>query len=159
VQFTDGVRWVPESQLEEVRDLRLSPLDMLETRKLGRPVDLRRTLTHVKLSGRLADVIYSMEATNTDFYAYQFKPVVKVLESPSNSILIADEVGLGKTIEAGLIWTELRSRFDMRRLLVLCPAALREKWRRELSANYETRRRRPTSWGSCARMCRSTRSS
>lgn len=134
VQFADGLRWVPESQLEHVRDLRLSPLDMLGTKKLGRPVDLRRTLTHVKLSGRLADVIYSMEATNTDFYAYQFKPVLKVLESPSNRILIADEVGLGKTIEAGLIWTELRSRFDMRRLLVLCPASLREKWQRELSA-------------------------
>ena len=74
-----------------------------------------------------------MEATNTDFYAYQFKPVVKILESPSNALLIADEVGLGKTIEAGLIWTELRSRFDMRRLLVLCPAALREKWCQELS--------------------------
>ena len=121
VQFADVMRWVPESQLEYVQDYRLSPLDMLETKKLGRPEDLRRTLTHVKLSGRLADVIYSMEATNTDFYAYQFKPVVKVLESPSNGILIADEVGLGKTIEAGLIWTELRSRFDMRRLLVLCP--------------------------------------
>lgn len=133
IQFADGVRWVPESQLEHIRGNRLSPLDMLEAKKLGRPVDLRRTLTHVKLSGRLADVIYSMEATNTDFYAYQFKPVVKILESPSNGILIADEVGLGKTIEAGLIWTELKSRFDMHRLLVLCPAALREKWRRELS--------------------------
>jgi superfamily II DNA or RNA helicase len=134
VQFADGVRWVPEAQLELVRELRLSPLDMLEAKKLGRPVDLRRTLTHVKLSGRLADVIYSMEATNTDFYAYQFKPVVKILESPVNGILVADEVGLGKTIEAGLIWTELRSRFDMRRLFVLCPAALCEKWQRELSA-------------------------
>ncbi len=136
VQFADGVRWIPESQLERVSDLRLSPLDMLEAKKLGRPVDLRRTLTHVKLSGRLADVIYSMEATNTDFYAYQFKPVVKLLESPSNGILIADEVGLGKTIEAGLIWTELRSRFDMRRLLVLCPASLRDKWYRELSVKF-----------------------
>jgi hypothetical protein len=133
VQFADGVRWVPEAQVELVRDARLSPLDMLQAKKLGRPVDLWRTLTHVKLSGRLADVIYSMEATNTDFYAYQFKPVIKILESPANGILIADEVGLGKTIEAGLIWTEPRSRFDMRRLLVLCPAALREKWRRELS--------------------------
>ena len=132
VLFPDGMRWVPEDQLEFV-DIRLSPLDMLESGRLGRPIDLRRTLTHVKLTGRLADVIYSMEATNTDFYAYQFKPVVKILESPSNGLLIADEVGLGKTIEAGLIWTELRSRFDMRRLVVLCPAALREKWRRELA--------------------------
>lgn len=133
VQFADGLWWVPESQLETAREIRLSPLDMLGAKKLGRPIDLRRTLTHVKLSGRLADVIYSMEATNTDFYAYQFKPVVKIIESPANAILVADEVGLGKTIEAGLIWTELRSRFDMRRLLVLCPASLREKWQRELS--------------------------
>jgi len=133
VQFANGVRYCPESQLEFIEDIRLSPLDMLETERLARPIDLRRTLTHVKLAGRLADVIYSMEATNTDYYAYQFKPVVKILESPSNGILIADEVGLGKTIEAGLIWTELRSRFDMRRLVVLCPAALREKWRFELS--------------------------
>lgn len=128
IQFSDGLRWIPEVQVERHR-ARLSPLDMLEAGTLGRPIDLRRTLTHVKLSGRLADVIYSMEATNTDFYAYQFKPVVKLLESPSNAILIADEVGLGKTIEAGLIWTELRSRFEMNRLLVLCPATLREKWR------------------------------
>jgi superfamily II DNA or RNA helicase len=133
VEFNDGIRWIPEDQLERIQSVRMSPLDMLEQRKLGRPSDLRRTLTHMKLSGRLADVIYSMEATNTDFYAYQFKSVVKILESPSNGILIADEVGLGKTIEAGLIWTELRSRFDMRRLLVLCPAALREKWKSELS--------------------------
>lgn len=133
VQFADETSWKPENQLETVGDARLSPLDMLERKNLARPIDLRRALIHVKITGRLADVIYSMEATNTDFYAYQFKPVIKILESPSNAILIADEVGLGKTIEAGLIWTELRSRFDMRRLLVLCPAALREKWQRELS--------------------------
>ena len=133
VQFADGISYRPENQLELINEIRLSPLDMLETERLARPIDLRRTLTHVKLAGRLADVIYSMEATNTDYYAYQFKPVVKILESPSNGILIADEVGLGKTIEAGLIWTELRSRFDMRRLVVLCPAALREKWQMELS--------------------------
>lgn len=135
VQFPDTMRWIPEHQLQAVPD-QLSPLDMLKDRKLGRPVDLRRTLTHVKLSGRMDDMIYSMEITNTDFYAFQFKPVLKILDSPSNRILIADEVGLGKTIEAGLIWTELRSRYDMRRLLVLCPAALREKWRYELSSKF-----------------------
>ncbi len=50
--------------------------------------------------------------------------------------MIADEVGLGKTIEAGLIWTELRARYDARRLLVVCPAMLREKWRAELGEKY-----------------------
>src|SRR6185369_2901864 len=105
---------------------------LLRNTQFGTADDLRRTITHVRLTGRLADVIYSMEATNTDFYAYQFKPVLKMLLSPSNGILIADEVGLGKTIEAGLIWTELRCRFDMRRLMVICPAVLQEKWQDEL---------------------------
>jgi superfamily II DNA or RNA helicase len=41
-------------------------------------------------------------------------------------------VGLGKTIEAGLIWTELVARFDAYRLLVICPKSLTEKWRQEL---------------------------
>jgi len=132
VQFPDLPQYIPEDQLEPVPD-RETPLDLLLSGRFGRTIDLRRTITHVRLSGRLADVIYSMEATNTDFYPYQFKPVLKLLHSPSNALLIADEVGLGKTIEAGLIWTELRSRFEMRRLLVLCPAVLREKWQAELS--------------------------
>lgn len=132
VMFPDATQYVPEDQLEPVPEEQESPLDLLEQGRLGKPLDLRRVLTHARLSGRLADIIYSMEATNTEFYAYQFKPVIKFLETPTKGILIADEVGLGKTIEAGLIWTELRSRFDLRRLLVVCPAVLREKWVTEL---------------------------
>ncbi|MCB2199029.1 DEAD/DEAH box helicase family protein [bacterium] len=140
VLYTNGsTAWVPEDQLEVIESFRLSPLDMLDKGQLGSPVDLRRTLAHAKISGKLTDVIYSMEATRTDFYAYQFKPVLKLLESPSNGLLIADEVGLGKTIEAGLIWTELRSRFDMHRLVVLCPSALREKWEDELKSKMGVR--------------------
>lgn len=133
VKFADATSWIPEDQIEPLPADRENPIDLLQAGKLGRAVDLRRALTHVRLTGRLADVIYSMETTNTDFYSYQFKPVLRFLHSPSNALLIADEVGLGKTIEAGLIWTELRSRFDLRRLLVLCPAMLREKWERELA--------------------------
>lgn len=133
VRFTERDRWIPIDQLEAVPD-KQTPVDMLRRGQYGHAGDLRRVISHVRLTGRLADVIYSMEATNTDFYAYQFKPVLKLLLSPSNGILIADEVGLGKTIEAGLIWTEMRSRFDFRRLLVLCPAMLREKWKDELES-------------------------
>ncbi|MYA36319.1 MAG: DEAD/DEAH box helicase [Gammaproteobacteria bacterium] len=132
IRFPDIVERVCEDQLEPLPEERMNPLDLLAEEKLGTPKELRRTLTHVRLTGRLADIIYSMEATNTDFYAYQFKPVLKLLQTPTNGLLIADEVGLGKTIEAGLIWTELRSRFNLKRLLILCPAALREKWRDEL---------------------------
>lgn len=135
VIFPDGPQYIPEDQLESADQIP-DPLVLLEQGKLGRSADLRRNLTHVRLSGRLANLIYSMDTTNTDFYAYQFKPVIRFLDSPGNGILIADEVGLGKTIEAGLIWTELRSRVDARRLMVLCPAMLRDKWRTELRKRF-----------------------
>jgi superfamily II DNA or RNA helicase len=136
VQFSDGPNWHSESQLEAVDDTLSDALELFEQGRLGRAKDLRSNLTYVRLNGRLADVIYSMETTNTDFYPYQFKPVLNFLNSPSNSILIADEVGLGKTIEAGLIWTELRSRFGAKRLMVVCPAMLRDKWQFELENRF-----------------------
>ena len=139
VRFTDNTSWHPENALEAVEDQVADPLELLIQGKFGRARDLRGALTHIRLSGRLANLIYSMETTNTDFYAYQFKPVLSFLDSPSNGILIADEVGLGKTIEAGLIWTELRSRFDARRFMVLCPAILREKWKSELQNRFGIR--------------------
>ncbi|MBN2571080.1 MAG: DEAD/DEAH box helicase [Ignavibacteriales bacterium] len=129
-------RYVPEGQFEIILEGQENPLDLLEQGKVGQLKDLRRVLSNVRLGGNLTDLLYSMEITNTDFYAYQFKPVIKILNSPNNGLLIADEVGLGKTIEAGLIWTELRSRFDVRKLLVICPAMLREKWRDELSNRF-----------------------
>jgi superfamily II DNA or RNA helicase len=139
-----GVRWrdgsndyVAEDQLETL-DTALSddPYAVLESGQLGRAEDLRRSLTHVHLSSRLANLVYSMGVTNTDFLPYQYKPLLTLLESPANGLLIADEVGLGKTIEAGIIWTELRAREDMRRLLIVCPAMLREKWRDELKLRF-----------------------
>ena len=136
VSFPHGTQYVPDDQLEVIREGGDDPLDLFARGRLGDELDLRRTITHARLTGRLADVIYSMDTTGTDFYAHQFKPVVKLMNSVGRGILIADEVGLGKTIEAGLLWTELRTRFDFRRLLVLCPAVLREKWQRELGRRF-----------------------
>jgi len=139
-----GVRWrdgssdyVAEDQLELIEGLRGDdPYALIECGRFGRSEDLRRSLTHVHLSGRLANLVYSMGVTNTEFFAHQYKPLLTLLESPANGLLIADEVGLGKTIEAGIIWTELRAREDMRRLLIVCPAMLREKWRDELKLRF-----------------------
>ena len=136
VSFPEGTQYVPDDQLEVIGEGGDDPLDLFVHGRLGDELDLRRTITHARLTGRLADVIYSMDTTGTDFYAHQFKPVVKLMNSVGRGILIADEVGLGKTIEAGLLWTELRTRFDFRRLLVLCPAVLREKWQRELGRRF-----------------------
>lgn len=99
---------------------------------------LRARLTYEKLANPLRDVLYSLRAARTDFLPHQFKPVLKYLESPANGLLIADEVGLGKTIEAGYILKELRARNRMtfRRVLVVCPAGLRIKWMQELNRRF-----------------------
>ena len=131
VSFGLDVTWTLEGNLEAAPTIR-NIYDLLQDQAYGGVEQLRSIMTHAKLTGSLADVIYSMEASNTDFYPHQFKPVLNFLDSPSQGILIADEVGLGKTIEAGLIWTELRARQTANRLLVLCPARLRLKWKQEL---------------------------
>jgi len=138
VRWSDGTNdFVHSDEIEPLDNLDLQdPFALVAEGRYGRAADLRRNLTYVHLSGRLANLVYAMGITNTDFYAHQFRPVLTLLDSPVNGLLIADEVGLGKTIEAGLIWTELRARFDMRRLLVVCPAMLREKWRDELRNRF-----------------------
>jgi SNF2 family DNA or RNA helicase len=137
VQFHDGsVSWLPESALEEVPKVAPPLTQRFAEGRFVAPDWLRRTLARLRVTGRLSEMVYSMEATETDFYAFQFKPVLKLLNSPTDGLLIADEVGLGKTIEAGLIWTELRARFESSRLLVLCPKTLCEKWCRELQHRF-----------------------
>lgn len=129
--------YVAEDQVERVDDSNLTdPYDAINAQKIGRSSDFRRSLTQIHLAGRLANLVYSMGITQTDFYAHQYKPLMTLLDSPASGLLIADEVGLGKTVEAGLIWTELRAREDMRRLLIVCPAMLREKWQDELKNRF-----------------------
>jgi superfamily II DNA or RNA helicase len=137
VIFLDGKEdFVLPSTLEVLPNKKPSPYDCILNGKFSGGEDLRAAITYHRLSGKLANLIYSLNTTNTQFLAYQFKPVLQFLDSPCNGILIADEVGLGKTIEAGLIWTELRARLDAKRLLIVCPAMLREKWRDELSNRF-----------------------
>lgn len=136
VNWNGRLDWHYEEELVKADAGGDDPLELIRKGRYGRVDDLRELLTHIHLAGRLANVVYAMGLTQTDFYPHQYKPLLTLLDSPVNGLLIADEVGLGKTIEAGLIWTELRARYDMRRLLVVCPAMLREKWRFELSSRF-----------------------
>ncbi|HPQ40239.1 MAG TPA: DISARM system SNF2-like helicase DrmD, partial [bacterium] len=63
---------------------------------------------------------------------FQLVPVIKALRMPRVSLLLADDVGLGKTIEAGLILTELLTKRRVRRILILCPPSLRRQWKQEM---------------------------
>ena len=100
--------------------------------RFGGSDDLRKILILEKVKGELTNIIYSMDSGLTDFYPHQFKPVLRFLESYTGRLLIADEVGLGKTVEAAYIWKELEARESARRMLVVCPAMLREKWKSDL---------------------------
>lgn len=110
--------------------------DRLRAGHFGKVRDLQRLVTFEKLKGTLHEVIYSMEAAQIDFYPYQFKPVLKFIDSPTERLIIADEVGLGKTIESALIWLELQARRQAQRLLVVCPKILADKWRDELRSKF-----------------------
>lgn len=67
---------------------------------------------------------------------FQLLPLTQALLMPRISLLISDDVGLGKTIEAGLITIELLLRRRIRRILILCPAALRKQWQKEMKEKF-----------------------
>ena len=67
---------------------------------------------------------------------YQLEPVARALAMPRVNLLVADDVGLGKTIEAGLVAQELLLRHRARRIVVVCPASLTLKWRDEMAEKF-----------------------
>ncbi len=67
---------------------------------------------------------------------YQLEPVIRALTMPRVNLLVADDVGLGKTIEAGLVIQELMLRHRARRVMVVCPASLTLKWQEEMAGRF-----------------------
>jgi len=67
---------------------------------------------------------------------YQLEPLVRALRAPRVNLLLADDVGLGKTIEAGLVIQELFLRHRARTVMVVCPAGLSFKWQEEMAEKF-----------------------
>jgi superfamily II DNA or RNA helicase len=67
---------------------------------------------------------------------YQLDPVVRALRMPRVSLLIADDVGLGKTIEAGLVAQEMIFRHIARRILIVCPSSLQVQWQEQMRDKF-----------------------
>lgn len=78
--------------------------------------------------------LYSLNSARIDFVPYQFRPALKLIQSDVPRILIADDVGVGKTIESGLILKELEARSKIDSVLIICPRALvvEHKWKSEM---------------------------
>ncbi|GHV16477.1 hypothetical protein AGMMS49938_16520 [Fibrobacterales bacterium] len=78
--------------------------------------------------------LYSLNSAKIDFIPYQLRPVLKFIKADRPRMLIADSVGVGKTIEAGLILQELKARKDISSVLIICPKPLvaERKWENEM---------------------------
>ncbi len=71
-----------------------------------------------------------------DIEDYQLDPVVRAIQMPRVNLLIADDVGLGKTIEAGMVALELIIRHRIRKILIVCPASLQVQWQEQMRDKF-----------------------
>ena len=97
----------------------------------------RRAVAVDRILNQNRSTVYAYRSNRVEFHPHQYRPLLKLLDSEDRRLLIADEVGLGKTIEAGLILAELDARQPLERVLVLCPSRLREKWRNEMFSKFD----------------------
>lgn len=126
--FMDGApKWFYESQLEAV-------LSEGEGQALVSLNQFHAHLTALQIQHPSLSTLYSLNAARVDFIPYQFRPVLKFIRADRPRLLIADGVGVGKTIEAGLVLRELQARREVRSVLIICPRPLvtERKWLMEM---------------------------
>ena len=85
------------------------------------------------------DTLRSAASARISIIPFQLEPAMAVARGVGSRLLIADEVGLGKTVQAGLVAAEILSRHAGARVLIVTPAALREQWAMELEARLDLR--------------------
>ena len=96
--------------------------------------EVRAALTAYQINNPGSSNLYSLNAARIDFVPYQFRPALKMIQADSPRVLVADDVGVGKTIEAGLILKEMEARSSLNSVLVICPRPLvaERKWQLEM---------------------------
>ncbi len=105
------------------------------TPKRGRRRSVLRAALRTIVDCKPALGLWTAADAAIDLLPYQLEPALAVLRGAMR-LLLADSVGLGKTIEAGLILAELRARGWADRALILCPAGLRATWATELQRRF-----------------------
>jgi hypothetical protein len=136
VQFGAQNRAVPEDAIQRLVTIH-TPWDALRGGQLSGIEHFIFTLTFHRLQNPPARIAHSFATTRTLFYPHQFKPLLKFLDNPVKRLLIADDVGLGKTIEAGYILRELQAHEPIERVLIVVPARLAPKWKREMQSRFQ----------------------
>jgi superfamily II DNA or RNA helicase len=122
----------------------LAPFDAIERLPFSQepllvgPRRWRRTLR--SLFGRVfTGELRAVATADIELLPHQLQPALAVVRGLGCRLLLADDVGLGKTIEAGAILAELRARGVADRVLILTPPGLREQWAHELDARFGIR--------------------
>ncbi|HQK95329.1 MAG TPA: helicase-related protein [Armatimonadota bacterium] len=169
VRLQEGPRRGSELQIltaaEAVTPDRVEPLSL---DRIGRASRFR--LLHQAFLMQLSppdDVLIAPRASAVRYEPYQYVPAYRALRMPRPRLLIADDTGLGKTIEAGIVLRELTARRRAGRVLVICPASIMSQWQDELLRKfgmrfdildrdglYETRRKHEAGtnpWSACGR--------
>lgn len=135
VEFEHGTEEVPKALLRPLWD----PFDLLAKPQVVRPYDawLRRERFRL-LDAYRNDMALGLSNARVEPQLHQVSVALRALEKSQPRLILADEVGLGKTIEAGLILKELRARmgFDLERVLVIVPASLISQWKFELRTKF-----------------------
>ena len=135
VQFPDGAKIVNEEALEPAK--KKTPIDLLEEGKFfeSRAYGLRLQAAYLQHAYRY-DPNLGLSNARVEPKLHQVFAAHRVTGKFSPRMILADEVGLGKTIEAGLILKELRAREVIDRVLVVCPASLQRQWQYEMETKF-----------------------
>lgn len=124
-----------ESDVQAIYDIS-DPYERCANGLYGTRVEYVKTNTSYKIRNSNDTSISSLKASTTLFKPHQFKPLLKFINSSSRRILVADEVGLGKTIEAGHIMLELKARRELENVLIVCTKSLQHKWKVEMQTKF-----------------------
>ncbi|RAW44344.1 helicase [Halorubrum sp. 48-1-W] len=115
-----------------------STVDRLAAKRVDDPVhyDLRERATRLDLAYRY-DRFLSLTNNRIEIEPYQVQAAYEILNSYDHRYLIGDEVGLGKTIEAGIVIEELIARGRADRVLIVAPAPLTVQWQEEMREKFD----------------------
>jgi len=115
-----------------------SIVDRLAARQIDSPIhhDLRERATRLDLAYRY-DRFLSLTNNRIEIEPYQVQAAYEILNSYDHRYLIGDEVGLGKTIEAGIVTEELIARGRAQRVLIVAPAPLTVQWQQEMREKFD----------------------
>jgi len=103
----------------------------------GRWFHLRQEFAHLNLLQGFDELLCLPQLHGVDTYWFQVETVRKVLKQFRGRVLLADEVGLGKTVEAGMVLKEYMLRGMVERVLILTPASLVGQWREEMKTKFD----------------------